>query len=206
MGDKDKKDKYELPLTEPLCLKQGIIVSGLTELIPLNYDSFLQAENSDASPKTVKFKKVIHEYSIIVSQSCDLVSDYHARREENPSEQKIVDQVIVCNLFDASRIRADQSRAMNSAQWKFVEQNRHKRYYFFEQIRPDLDLLCSGMPEMVADFKKLFAVDTEFFYSQLTNNIAQFRSVLISPYLESFVSEYYNFQSRVALPEPHDSI
>jgi hypothetical protein len=188
MGD---KDKYKLPLTEPLCLKQpfclkqGIIISGLRELIPLDSDSFLQAEKSDESPKTMNFKEVKHQYSIIVSQSCDLVSDYYARREENPSEQKIVDHVIVCNLFDPSKIKEIISGGTSkkpTTEWKFIQQNRHKRYYFFEQVQPELDLLNTGMPEMVADFKKLFAVDTGFFYSQLKNNIAQFRSVLIRAY------------------------
>lgn len=197
-------DKYRIPDRTSPSLEQGLIVSDLVELIPLNYNEYLESRNTDKT--NLKFKEIKHPYSIIVTQSCDLGFDYDARQNNNNPDHKLINCVVVCDLFDASILRQDKTRGMNTNQWNYIKQNNHERYYFLQKVDAKFDLLQSGLPEFTADFKKFFAIETGFFYYQIKKNVAQIRTVLANPYLESFCSKYYNFQSRVALPEPHESI
>jgi hypothetical protein len=194
---------YKTP-DEISCLRQGFIISNLVELIPLNYENHSIVHKEDKS--NIQFEKVIHPYSIVVNQSCDLGFDHEARINNNIPDHKLLNCVLVCELFEANDIRQDKGRGMNTSEWKYVKQNKNERYYFLEGVDAKFDLAKSGLPELTADFKKYFAIDTGFIYSQIKSNIAQIRTVLTSPYLESFCSRYYNFQSRIALPEPHRSI
>lgn len=94
---------------------------------------------------------------------------------------------------------------MNSQQWNLVKTNRHEQYHFFEKVPPECELLQQGLPELTVDFKRVFAIDVEFLYSQTTYKYVQRRTVLISPYLEHFSNRYRYFHGRVALPAPHES-
>jgi hypothetical protein len=194
---------YKTP-DEISCLRQGFIISDLVQLIPLNYENYSVVHTENESK--IQLAEIIHPYSIVLNQSCDLGFDYEARTNNNIPEHKILNCVLVCKLFEAKDIRFDKERGMNSSEWKYVKQNKHERYYFLEEVNAESDLAKSGIPELAADFKKYFAIETGFVYSQIKNNVAKIRTVLTSPYLESFCSKYYNFQSRIALPEPHRSI
>jgi len=77
---------------------------------------------------------------------------------------------------------------------------------FFQAITPELDLEQSGLPELSLDFKRVFGIDAESLYYQVTNSIAKRRSILVSPYLEHFSTRYHFFHQRVALPSPIMSV
>ncbi|MDJ0897418.1 MAG: hypothetical protein QNJ55_01310 [Xenococcus sp. MO_188.B8] len=122
---------YKIP-DDTSCLRQGLIVSNLVQLIPLNYENYLISDEENI-PK-FQFKEIIHPFSIIVNQSCDLGFDYEARKNNNIPDHKLLNCVLVCELFEANDIRQDRERGMNSSEWKYVKQNKNERYYFLEKV------------------------------------------------------------------------
>ena len=94
---------------------------------------------------------------------------------------------------------------MNSKEWNLVKSHRHERFYFFEKIPSECDLEQEGLPELTADFKKVFGIDSATLYRQIELGTAKRRTVLASPYLEHFSRRYYCFQGRVALPSQYES-
>jgi len=94
---------------------------------------------------------------------------------------------------------------MNSAAWKLVISHRHERFYFFEKVLPECEIEQEGLPELTADFKKVFAIDSATLYRQIELGIVKRRTVLGSPYLEHFSQRYHSFHGRVALPFQYES-
>ena len=62
-----------------------------------------------------------------------------------------------------------------------------------------------GLPELTADFKKVFGIDAATLYCQIKLGIVKRRTVLGSPYLEYFSRRYNSFHGRVALPFQYES-
>ena len=109
--------------------------------------------------------------------------------------------MILCEITVAREIRKD----VNRKEWELVESHRHERYYFFEQVPDVCELEKQGLPELTADFKKIFGIDAATLYRQLEIKIAQRRTILSSPYLEHFSRRYNSFHGRVALPSQYES-
>lgn len=185
-------------------LRQGEILTNITQYKPTQLDKKSSAENYP------EFQPIIHPYAIIVTQDCDLDWDYQARFNENQPRNitkiKLLNSIILCEIDTAKNIRDIRDKnTMNSKAWELVKSHRHERFYFFEKIPADCELEQKGLPELTADFKKVFGIDAEFLYQQIKSGNTQRRSVLISPYLEHFSKRYYNFHGRVALPSQYES-
>lgn len=176
-------------------LRQGEILTGVIQFKPI-------PDRSSPSFDNIQFAQIIHPYGIIVSQDCDLDWDYKARQEES-KPQKLLNTILFCEVYAAPEIRRHPD--MNSQQWNSVKTNRHEQYHFFEQVPSECDLSQEGLPELTADLKKVFSIDAQFLYHQISIKKAQRRTVLVSPYLEHFSNRYHSFQGRVALPAPHES-
>ncbi|BAY94955.1 MULTISPECIES: hypothetical protein [unclassified Tolypothrix] len=183
---------------EKEALRQGEILTGVIQFIPVP---------NEASPELDKtqFKPIIHPYAIVVSQDCDLDWDYKARQTTD-KQNKLLNSILCCEIYQAQEIRQDRNTyQMNSEKWNLVKTNCNKQFHFFEKIPLECDLTKEGLAELTADFKKVFAVDPEFLYYQISINKVQRRSVFVSPYLEDFFQRYYSYHGRVALPAQHES-
>ncbi|PSB02812.1 hypothetical protein [Merismopedia glauca] len=178
-------------------LRQGEILTGVIQYKPVSGE-FLEKEQE------LSFDAVLHPYAIVVTQDCDLDWDYKARQVTNSQPSKLLNSVILCEIATAREIR-DTADDINSATWKLIASHRHERFYFFEKISPKYEVDQQGLPELTADFKKVFGVDTATLYRQIELGIVKRRTVLVSPYLEHFSRRYYSFHSRVALPFQYES-
>ena len=69
----------------------------------------------------------------------------------------------------------------------------------------ECDLEQEGLPELTADFKKVFGIDSASLYNQIAIGTAKRRSILESPYLEHFSRIYNSFHGKVALPSQYES-
>lgn len=177
-------------------LRQGEILTGVVQYKPIV--SGLLEETQELS-----FDAVIHPYTIVVTQDCDLDWDYKARHTEEPQLSKLLNSVILCEVEAAREIRGTDN--MNSKEWKLVESHRHERFYFFEKILPEYEVEQEGLPELTADFKKVFGIEAASLYRQIELGIVKRRTVLASPYLEHFSRRYHSFHDRVALPFRYES-
>ena len=183
--------KYQ-PSLKNTSLRQGELLSNLIQYSPVA--SEISSEGGDLA-----FEQIIHPYAIVVTQDCDLDWDYRARQSDNSQPSKLLNSIILCEISTAEEVRKP-SENMNSKEWKLVESHRHERFYFFEKIPLECELEQIGLPELTADFKKVFGIDSATLYRQIEIGITQRRAVLSSPYLEHFSRRYYSFHGRVALP------
>jgi hypothetical protein len=176
-------------------LRQGEILTGVVQYNPV----------IDEIPKEfqeLSFTPIIHPYAIVITQDCDLDWDYKARVTNN-NPAKFLNSIVLCEIGTAESIRSTDG--INRKEWELVIAHRHERFYFFEKIPPKCEVEQEGLPELTADFKKVFGIDAATLYRQIELGIVKRRAVLASPYLEHFSRRYHSFHGRVALPFQYES-
>lgn len=176
-------------------LRQGEILTGVTQYNPV------ANELSKDSPG-LSFTPIIHPYAIIVTQDCDLDWDYKARGTDG-NLAKLLNSIVLCEVDTAKSIRSTDG--VNRKEWELVVAHRHERFYFFEKTPPECEVKQEGLPELTADFKRVFAIDSETLYRQVELGVVKRRAFLASPYLEHFSKRYHSFHGRVALPFQYES-
>ena len=143
---------------------------------------------------------ITHPLAIIVSQDCDLSWDFRDRVSEQPSENKLVPNVLFCEMLTAAEMRSQ--RGFNAVIYREIRQNKNERFHFFRNVQAMDDASGEGLPELIEDFKRYFTVPTGEIYSRLGSE-AKRRFRLCSPYLEHFTTRFCYYQFRVALPLDH---
>jgi hypothetical protein len=88
--------------------------------------------------------------------------------------------------------------------WKRVTQNLDPRFHCLEAAPAGSDSLGQGLPSLGCDFKRFFTVPTDDVYKRIELQQIVRRCYLTTPYAEHLVQRFYNFQSRIPLPENHD--
>jgi hypothetical protein len=180
-------------------LRQGEILTNVIQYNPVTHELSRDAEE-------LPFERVIHPYAIIITQDCDLDFDYKARFASETQESKLLNSILLCEISAAKEVRdIEDKKVLNSKEWDFVKSHRHERFYFFEKTPPECEVEQEGLPELTADFKKIFGIDAATLYRQIELGIIKRRTVLASPYLEHFSRRYYSFHGRVALPFQYES-
>lgn len=177
-------------------LRQGEILTSVVQYNPV-------IDEIPQELQELAFTPVLHPYAIVITQDCDLDWDYKARGTSNSNPAKLLNSIILCEIGRAEAIRSTDG--MNRKEWELVVAHRHERFYFFEKTPPKCEVEQEGLPELTADFKKVFGIDAATLYRQIELGIVKRRTVLASPYLEHFSKRYHSFHSRVALPFQYES-
>jgi hypothetical protein len=178
-------------------LRQGEILTGVVQYKPV-------VDGMSQHSQELSFDPIQHPYVMVITQDCDLDWDYKARNSEETQLSKLLNSIILCEISTAEEVRATADN-MNRKAWELVQTQRHERYYFFEKIPPENEAEKQGIPELTADFKKIFGIDAAVLYKQIELGLVKRRTTLISPYLEHFSRRYYSFHGRVALPFQYES-
>ena len=181
-------------------LRQCELLTGVLQFNPITKEL-----SKDWQEEGISVTSIIHPYSIVVTQNCDLDWDYKVRQSDEPTT-KLLNSVVLCEVSLAQDVRNISNKlGMNSTTWGNIKTHKHERYYFFESIPSECELDKVGIPELTADFKRVFAVDASTLYRQIEIGVIKRRAILTSPYLEHFSMRYHNFHSRVALPYDYQS-
>ena len=149
---------------------------------------------------------VVHPYAIVVSQDCDLEWDWDRRKSEDERDgiaAKLMSSVLFCEVETAEVAR--NSPGINSNAWNLIRTDRDIRYEFLQRVEPNCDLLSKGLPELVVDFKRYFAIPVDEVYARFEMCELQRRCCFRAPYLQHLATRFYYYQYRVALPSPHYS-
>jgi hypothetical protein len=88
-----------------------------------------------------------HPYSIVLSQDCDLLRDYEARRDGDPP---VLNGVLLFELESIDNIRP---RLAGGDILRRIKRHSEERYHFLQAVSPELDLLGEGLPELIIDFR-----------------------------------------------------
>jgi hypothetical protein len=109
-------------------------------------------------------------------------------------------------MEEASKAR--ERLGYNSNEWRHVQQNGVDRVYFLNAIAPEDDLLKSGIPDSIIDFKRYFTLppDEIFRQCQLPEpNKASRRCRLSDLWREDLQRRAMSYMQRVGLPDPSDA-
>lgn len=184
--------------------RQGEILSDLVQV-------HLSADSLIPTPTDVSLEEKVHPYSLILTQDCDLDWDFKARavpmgqeqdqdraeREENRRQSKLVPNILLCELTTAEVLRP---RLAGGDVLRRIKAYQDERYHYLPAIPPSNDRAGEGLPELVADFKRVFSIPTVELYLRLALGLRR-RALIQSPFLQHLSSRFGYFCSRVALPE-----
>ena len=139
--------------------------------------------------------RVNHPLVIVAAQDCDLLNDFSARKSGGDPEMNAV-LLFEVHEWEAFKTALPPGKEVK----KRVRQNKDERYYYLEPVAPDLDVLSTGLPAMIVDFKRYFSLTPQELEGQLLQS-ARRRCRLRSPYMDHFQSRLGYFLTRVVLPD-----
>lgn len=179
-------------------LYQGEIISGLVR-IRIKLDSL-----STGSATAPIFDTVAHPLAMIVSQDCDLEQDFCSYSEGKTALGQQLPSILFCEVKEADRVMAEPP-IVGGEKRKRVRSNQDARYQFLREVTADQDRQGQGqgLSAIAIDFKRYFTILTDEVYFRVSTREVIRRCILVSPYLEHFISRFFYFQSRVALPVEH---
>ncbi len=191
----EKNDLYS-PSKKGVAIRQGEILSNVKQIALLSESDGLDGGN--------EISIVEHPYCIVVSQDCDLDWDFRERKGDSKTynSSKLLNCILFCEADTARAVRDNT----NAGGWKKIPCNNEvSKFHFLERIPRDLDLAREGIPELVTNFRRIFAVESDYLYRCIESGEVSRRSVLVSPYLEHFCGRFHNYQGRIALPSQYES-
>jgi hypothetical protein len=110
------------PITEGP-LRQCELISNLVE--PRTRPDGL----SGGGPLTTDLRS--HALVAVMTQDCELEGDYRARNSEPRDEPKLIDVILLCDVFPEEEVREVAKRVrLDSKAWKRVKQNRDERFHY----------------------------------------------------------------------------
>lgn len=148
----------------------------------------------------LKVDPVTHPYAMIVTQDCDLESDFRGRLDAKANGAELR-SILFCIVDTAEGIRSRQS--LNARIWERLHKNKDERYQYLRGVPADTDSTRDGTPDLILDFKQYFTVPTREVYARLEHGELLRRARLEPPFKEQLATRFYYYQARVALPEEH---
>lgn len=170
-------------------LRQAELITGLVQY---DYDPTVEPDG--------QARKIVHAYAVVASQDCDLLRHYD---EGCPDDLTIINCVLLLEAEPADEARA-KSR-LGTKEWRSVRNNKNERYHVLAAIPPALDRENEGLPELVLDFRRFFAMTPREVYRQCADPAgAKRRCRLEIPYREQLQNRVAFYLQRIALPEDDD--
>lgn len=149
--------------------------------------------------------RITLSYVIVLSQDCDLESDYRNRSqkaEEQHTQDKFLHSILVCPAYLADEFRQGvhlkgpgfglTMEKYNSERWAIIQDKKNERYHY---LTADLTL---QIPNLVIDFKHCFTIPRSLIYdSRGKHYIATINEL----HREALSQRFAYYVSRIGLPE-----
>lgn len=139
-------------------------------------------------------------YMIIMTQDCDLESDFKNRSDISAeSQDKYLRTILVCPAYNASEFREGnhlediglKMAEWNSKMFKQIKEQNHHRFHFLEQDQ------ALQVPELVVDFKHYYTIPRDTLFGMYKNHYL----VTINQLFREHLSQRFsNYLSRIGLP------
>ena len=137
-----------------------------------------------------------HPLVIVLSPECDLEWDYQARKDESVQDTKMMSHVLLCDLEDRAVLW--QTRIVSSDHDRRVKANRDERYHFLRTSQVDGG---GCINDFYIDFKRLFALPTEYLVEEIKSPRVERCGYLSSPWVQHLTQRFTFFLGRVGLPD-----
>lgn len=173
-------------------LFQGEIVANLIEA---------RLEPASIGPDLSPVMNLItHPYAVVLTQDCDLESDFMLRTSQRPTGS-LIPAILFCELADAEAFKSGAD--IKSDIWRRVRANKDERYHYLRGVAIETDAAGQGTPDLALDFKRYFSIPTDEVLRRLEIGELTRRACLESPYREHLATRFFCYHFRVALPEGH---
>lgn len=150
-------------------------------------------------------------YAFVLTQDCDLESDFWKRTNIIPEKMcpdtkiygnNFIPSILITIGFNAEEVRLGEHLSSlglkmenmgpeDKTPWKKVVANENKRYHYFGK-NDELDI-----PDLVIDFKRYYSLPVDFLYSKFKECYITSLSELVR---EDLSHRFFNFQARIGLP------
>ena len=166
-------------------------------------------ESASEEAGVITITKVVFPLVIVLTQDCDLVWDYVARKGTANSNDKNLLSIIIAPLYNYEQLKQGthlmelglQMRKFHSdpkkTENKLLCQNETPRYHFieFDETFPVVN--------QVVDFKHYFTVNLEYLQTLKNSNYV----CSVNPlYRERISQRFANYLARIGLPEAQPQI
>ena len=173
----------------PIIYKDIVLIQDVTYIV-----------NSEGA-REYDGNEIKYDYSIVLTQECDLEKDYKNRTTYKVDQDKYIPMILMVPAYLAGSLRngnhlevfKQKMRHINSDDWGKVKSNENKRYHYL------LSDINKNVPELVVDFKHYFTISRDIFY-QKAMNLSYLASVTIL-YREELSQRFCNFISRIGIPD-----
>ena len=185
-------------------LRQGEILSNVVEL-QIDPETIISVD----ADRVYDVNPIKHPFAIVVSQDCDLEQDFNYRYGKRGSQRNELTSVLLCQAEDVDKFRKSEVYKILFKSRTFegnFKKNNEFRFHFIQEIPADLSATDLRVPELGIDFKRYFSMPTDEIYHRIRLEHTQRSSVLESPYRDHFSRRFFDFNSRVALPEEYESV
>ena len=149
--------------------------------------------------------RITLSYVIVLSQDCDLESDYRNRSkkaEEQDTQDKFLHSILICPAYLAEKLKQGvhlkgpgfdlTMERYNSKRWDIIQDNKNERYHY---LTADLNL---QIPNLAIDFKHYLTIPRSQLYdSRGQNYIATINEL----HREALSQRFAYYVSRIGLPE-----
>ena len=151
----------------------------------------------------VEVSVVTYPFAVVITQDCELAQDWKYRRREPKHNDKLLDSVLVLPLFNVAHVfEGDYLNTLDlyaervaSDKRKRIKQNGEARFHYLEFAKD------SGLPELVADFKRYFSVSMD---EILAGKSERWVCTIGELYRELLSQRFSAFLARIALPDPDE--
>lgn len=182
-------------------LRQGEILSQVIQLIPGN-----PGEIPSGAPPAISAEIITHKYSVIVSQDCDLNSDFYNREEMEANvekkgklEPKLLSNVLLCEASMWSSLSAIGIDSKDR-----LKKNQDIKYHYLQNVSEKQDLKGVGIDALVISFHRSFSVSTKDLLERIKTAQTDRRAIMNSPYFEHLSDRFTYYVGRVGLPADHN--
>ena len=152
----------------------------------------------------IEITKIVFPYVIVLTQDCDLESDFRLRCEEpdKPIKGKLLLSVLVAPLYNVEQVYLGEHLSKLNIQTEVIKKDSTAHDYLVKNQRPRFHCIefPSGVPisPSVIDFTHYFSVDVNYLK---TNREAKFVCKVSPLYREDISQRFTAFLSRIGLPD-----
>lgn len=168
----------------------------------LDYDYRI---HKDKTGKLLSVDKITLPYIIVLSQDCDLESDYRNRSQEDiegKKKDKYLQSILICPAYFAEALKEGSHLSgpgleikmeyHNHDRWNVIMGNKNERYHFLDA---DLEL---QIPNLAIDFKHYFTIPRDLLYELRKR---QYLASVEELHREAVSQRFAYYLSRIGLPE-----
>ena len=164
-----------------------------------NYQTYKDLDGS------LTVDEIIMPYAVVLSQDCDLESDYRNRQnegKEQTTQDKYLHSILISPAYLAEELRLGthlsgpgfgvKMEYHNHSRWNIIKDNKNERYHYLEA---NLEM---QIPNLAIDFKHHFTVARNQLYESKGEH---YIATLNELYREALSQRFAYYVSRIGLPE-----